>query len=182
MRAIASRRAAARACWALPCSCQWSIARAAVPLGVSAAAALPTGFSSTTLGNGLAMPTSMAFAVSAALVACGVPSASTTTSAASSYLDDLRDGLRFMRDNGTLPLMATFAVANVLLDSIFAVVLPRPSNARVSRVTSATLRRCRHQTRFRARPRVGRAGSRTFPERAVRRRCARPPPHAGGVA
>jgi MFS family permease len=64
------------------------------------------------------------FAVSAALVVFGVPAEPRGASAASSYLDDLRGGLRFMRANGTLLLLATFAVANVLLDPIFAVVLP----------------------------------------------------------
>jgi MFS family permease len=64
------------------------------------------------------------FAVSAALVACCVPTEPRGAATPSSYLDDLRGGVRFMRDNGTLLLLATFAVANVLLDPIFAVVLP----------------------------------------------------------
>jgi MFS family permease len=64
------------------------------------------------------------FAFSAGAVLLCVPSVA-PAGGGGSYLDDLRDGFRFLRDNPLLLwLIATFGVSNFLLDPIFSIVLP----------------------------------------------------------
>jgi MFS family permease len=65
------------------------------------------------------------FALSAALVAGVIPRDKPRSTAAGRYLDELRAGGRYLREHPMLLwLIGTFATLNLLLDPIFAVVLP----------------------------------------------------------
>jgi MFS family permease len=65
------------------------------------------------------------FALSAALVAGFVPRDTPKASAPGRYLDELRAGWRYLREHPMLLwLIGTFAALNLLLDPLFAVVLP----------------------------------------------------------
>jgi MFS family permease len=67
----------------------------------------------------------VSFAISAALVAGLVPRDPPRESAAGRYVDELRAGGRYLREQPMLLwLICTFAALNLLLDPIFAVVLP----------------------------------------------------------
>ena len=65
------------------------------------------------------------FAVSAALVALAVPAGAREPSEPSSYLADLREGLRFIRGSAVLvSMLLTFAIVNFLAGPLFTVILP----------------------------------------------------------
>ena len=80
------------------------------------------------------------FIVSASIIATFVPAAVKTVATASRYLDDVRDGLAFIRqDRFLVSLLCIGAIANFAGAPLFAVVLPVYANELLGKATDLGL-------------------------------------------